>query len=215
MLRGIPWAFQSIVTVLVVALLALPPEAAGQTPNAAAGQAASPQAPNLAPLQTGSLTIYVLAGQNEIHDIHDRVPAMVVVEVRDANGLPVEGADVTFTLPAVGPGGSFAGQEFTFSAKTNFQGQAGANFQPNMQTGRFNIRVRAKAGSRTAEAVIRQTNALKSGVAEPKGGIFKFAWWKVAVLAGIGATVGVVLATRGGSSPTVTLIPGTPTFGAP
>jgi len=211
-LKGMPSAMQSVTAVLVAALLALPPEAAAQTPNTAAP--AAPQAPNLAPLPVQSLQIYVLEGQDAIHDIRDRAAAMVVVEVRDENGLPVEGAEVTFTLPAAGPGGSFAGQQFTHTAKTNFQGQAAAAYLPNMQTGRFNLRVSAKLGNRVGQAVIRQTNALRSGVEERKSGVFKFAWWKVAVLAGVGATVGIVLATRG-SGPSVTLIPGTPTFGAP
>jgi hypothetical protein len=163
------------------------------------------------------LQIFILEGQGEIHNIRERVTATVVVEVRDQNGLPVDGADVTFALPAVGPGGAFTGQQPTSSAKTNFQGQAAATFLPNMETGRFNIRVTAMQGNRTGRAVIAQSNALRSGVAEAKsGGLFKFAWWKVAVLAGIGATVGIVLATRGGSSSSgPTLIPGTPTFGAP
>ena len=214
-LGGSRYGFQSLVTILLVSLLALPPEAAAQTP-APANRAGAPPVPNLAPLPVESLTVYVLDGQGEVHDIHNRVTSTPVVEVRDGNGQPVEGADVTFDLPALGPGGAFAGQQFTFTAKTNFQGQAAATFTPNLETGRFNIRVTAKQGNQTGHAVIRQTNGLRSGRTETKSGLFKFAWWKVAVLAGAGAAVGVVLATRGSSSgPSVTLIPGTPTFGAP
>ncbi len=214
MLSSVAFAARPLVAILVAALLAVPPQAAAQTP-ATAAPAQPAQAPNLAPAPVGSLTVYVLEGQNQIYNIRDRVMAMVVVEVRDSSGLPVEAADVTFTLPATGAGGFFPGQQLSFTAKTNFQGQAAATFLPNMQTGRFNIRVTAKSGNQIGQSVIRQTNALRSGVAEPKSGIFKFAWWKVAVLAGVGVTVGVVLATRGGSGPSVTLVPGTPTFGAP
>lgn len=205
---------QSLIAILVASLLALPPQAVAQTP-VPANQAGAPQAPNLAPLPVESLTIYVLEGQGEIHDIHNRITSTPVVEVRDQNGQPLEGADVTFDLPAVGPGGTFAGQQFTFTAKTNFQGQAGATFMPNLETGRFNIRVTAKVGNRAGHAVIQQSNGLRAGRTEAKSGILKFAWWKVALLAGVGATVGVVLATRGSSGPSVTLIPGAPTFGAP
>lgn len=214
--KGGLWGVQPLVAILVASLLALPPRTAAQTPNAANAAGAS-QPKTLAPLPQESLQIFILEGQGEIHDIRNRVSAMVVIEVRDDNSLPLEGADVTFDLPAVGPGGTFAGQQSTSTAKTNFQGQAAATFMPNLETGRFNIRVTAKLGNRTGHAVISQSNALRSGVAESKsGGIFKFAWWKVAVLAGVGATVGILLATRGGSSSSgPTLIPGTPTFGAP
>lgn len=181
--------------------------------------AAPPQTPTLAPqtpapLPVESLAIYVLEGQNEIHDIRAPITAMTVVEVRDENGIPIEGADVTFELPRTGPGGAFAGQASSYTGKTNSQGQVSATFQPNALTGRFTIQVTAKFGNRTGHAVIMQTNARRAGVAEPKSGLFKFAWWKVAVLAGIGATV-AILVTRGGSGSSPTLIPGTPTFGAP
>jgi hypothetical protein len=174
----------------------------------------APQAPGPAPLPVESLTIYVLEGQNQIHDVRIPAAATPVVEVRDDNMVPLPGANVTFELPAKGPGGAFAGQRLTFTTKTNDQGQAGAPFTPNSLTGRFTIKVTAQSGSRTGHANIAQSNALRAGVAEPKRGLFKFAWWKVGVLAGVGAVV-AILVTRGGSSSSPTLIPGTPTFGAP
>jgi len=203
---------QSLIAILVASLLALPPQAAAQAP---ANQAGAPQTTNLAPLPAESLTIFVLEGQGEIHDIHNRITSTPVVEVRDENGLPLDGADVTFDLPPLGPGGTFVGQQSTFTTKTNFQGQASATFMPNLETGRFNIRVTARQGNRTGHGIIRQSNGLHAGRTEATSGIFKFAWWKVALLAGVGATVGVVLATRGGSGSSVSLIPGAPTFGAP
>jgi hypothetical protein len=207
------WRIQSATAILLTSLLALPPQATAQTPNP--GQSAGPpQTANPTAVAGESLKIYVLEGQNEIHDIHNRVPSMVVVEVRDENGQPLEGAGVTFQLPPVGPGGSFASQQYTYTTKTNFQGQAAATFTPNLQTGRFNIRVTARISNRTGQAVIAQSNGLRAGTTETKRGLFKFTWWKLAIVAGVGATVGTVLVTRGGS-PTVTLIPGAPTFGAP
>jgi len=212
-LRRVPPMVHSAVAVVLAALLALPPMAAAQTPNTPSQ--AAPQPPNLAPLPVRSLAVYVLEGQDAVHDIRDLVAAMVLVEVRDENGLPLQSADVTFTLPPTGPGGFFANRQLSYTTKTNFQGQAVANYLPNMQTGRFNVRVTATIGNRTGQAVIRQSNARRSGVAEPKHGILKFAWWKVAVLAGAGAGIGILVARRGGSGSSVTLIPGSPTFGAP
>jgi hypothetical protein len=215
-------SIQSSVVILLVSLLALPPHAMGQQPApaptapTAANPAAVAQTSNPPLLPVESLRILVLQGQGEVHDIHNHVTATPVIEVRDENGRPIEGADVTFELPAVGPGGLFAGQQTTFTTKTNAQGQAAATFQPNVLTGRFNIKVTATAGNRMGHETIRQSNSTHPAKAESEqhGGIFKFAWWKVAVIAGVGATVGVILATRGGQN-TVTLIPGTPTFGAP
>lgn len=219
MLRRDPWGIQAALVIFLASLLVLPPEAIAQAP---ASPAAAPQAPNLAPqapapplLPVESLTIYILEGQNQIHDIRVPTTATPVVEVRDENMLPVQGADVTFELPARGPGGTFAGQQSTFKTRTNDQGQASATFMPNSLTGRFTIRVTAQSANRNGHATIAQSNATRAGVAEAKrGGLFKFAWWKVGVIAGVGALV-VILATRGSSSSSPTLIPGTPTFGAP
>lgn len=212
MLRDGLWGFQPVVAILVTFLLALPPGLGAQPPAANP----APQAPNPAPLAVESLKIYVLQGDREIHDIRVRAAATVVIEVRDDTERPVEGVEVTFDLPAIGPGGLFAGQQPRFSTKTNLQGQAAATFTPNSEIGRFNIRVTAVVGNRAGHAVIAQSNARRAGVAEPKtGGLLKFAWWKVGVVAAVGAAVGIIVATRGGSSSSPVLIPGTPTFGAP
>ena len=66
-----------------------------------------PQPPAAAASPVESLKIFVLEGQGAIHSIRDQGAAMPVVEVRDDNGLPVEGAEVKFDLPPAGPGGSF------------------------------------------------------------------------------------------------------------
>src|SRR5690349_21374702 len=157
-LRGDPWGIQVIAAIVVASSLALPPQVAAQAPGPA-NPAGAPQAPNLAPqapapaaLPVESLSIYILVGQNEIHDIRVRATATPVVEIRDENGLPLEGADVTFDLPPTGPSGAFAGAQLTFKTKTNYQGQASATFAPNMQTGRFTIKVTAASGNRKGHA---------------------------------------------------------------
>jgi hypothetical protein len=210
--RGI----QSLVALFLISLLALPPRAMSQQPLPAGENPAAAQVPNPLLLPVESLRILVLQGQGEVHDIRNRITSTAVIEVRDENGRPVEGADVTFELPAVGPGGLFAQQQTTFSTRTNSQGQAAATFQPNLLTGRFNIKVSTMLGNRSGHETIRQSNSTRAAKATTEqggGGIFKFAWWKVAVVAGVGVTVGVLLATRG--KDTITLIPGTPTFSAP
>ena len=199
----------------------MPPQSNAQAPNAqqppALNPAGAPPAEPPAPLPVESLRVLILVGEGAINDIRTRTTASPVVEIRDENGIPAEGAQVVFELPVVGAGGLFAGQQYTATVKTNSQGQATVTYQPNMQTGRFNIKVAATLGNRSGHGVIRQSNALRAAATEKEGGgLFKFAWWKVVVVAGVAATIGVLLATRGGSSgPSVNLIPGTPTFGAP
>jgi len=157
-----------------------------------------PQPPAAAASPVESLKIFVLEGRGAIHSIRDRGDSMPVVEVRDDNGLPVEGAEVKFDLPPAGPGGSFPGQQFTATAKTNIQGQAAVSFVPNLEAGRFNIRVTATLGNRIGHVMITQTNSARTSSAEPRSGPFVFAWWKGAVVAGGGATLGIILAKRGG-----------------
>lgn len=196
---------------LLVLLLGVPSPALAQQPAPA-----SPQPTTLA-ARPSALTILVLEGENAVNDI--RVPgnAMIVVEVRDENSKPVEGADVTFELPGNGAGGSFANQQRRFMTRTNVQGQAAATYTPNNQSGRFDIQVTAAQGGRSGSAMIRQTNSMRASEIEKSGTTGrKFRWWKVALIAGAGAgiVVGILLATRS-STPTVTVTPGRPTFGAP
>lgn len=176
------------------ALLAVAPVIRAQQPDTSN----PPQAPAAAASPAESLKVFVLEGDSAIHNIRDRVAAMPVVEVRDDSGFPVEGAEVKFDLPPAGPGGSFPGQQFTATAKTDIQGQAAVSFVPNLEAGRFKIRVTATIGNRIGHVVITQTNAARRSSAEPRSGPLRFAWWKVAAVAGVGATLGIILATRGG-----------------
>jgi hypothetical protein len=187
----------------------------GQQPAAPPAQAApAPAAPAAAATQE-TLRILVLQGQNAINGIRDGNVTMPVVEVHDENDLPVEGAAVVFELPATGPGGTFPGGQPTLSVKTNLQGQAGADFMLNPDAGKFVIKVSATLRNRTGHTTINQTNAIEPALEKSSG--HKIKWWKVAVAVGAaGLIIGIVLATRGGSSSnTVTVTPGTPTFGTP
>jgi hypothetical protein len=168
-----------------------------------------------------TLKILVLDGQNAINSIEDRTAVQPVVEVHDENDQPIEGVDVVFQLPTSGAGGAFTGNQLTAMMRTNNRGQAGALMTPNAIPGKFTIRVSASIRNRTGHAVITQTNALRAEATRAAKGGFKFRWWKVALIGGIaaGVVVGVVVATRGGSSSgsstTITVTPGSPTFGAP
>jgi hypothetical protein len=165
-----------------------------------------------------TLKILVLQGQNAVNSIRDGIVEMPVVEVHDENDQPLEGAEVTYELPATGPGGTFPGGKSTETVKSNLQGQAGAGpILLNPETGKFVIKVTAALRNRTGHTTITQTNVLDAAAEKAKK--HHITWWKVAIVAGaVAAVVGIILATRGGSSSssnTVTLAPGVPTFGTP
>jgi hypothetical protein len=175
---------------------------AQQRPSPATSAAASAPA---------GIKILVLEGQDAINSVRSATAIQPVVEVRDENDLPIEGATVTFQLPKTGPGGFFPGQKLTLEAKTDFRGQVGATgFVPNNKQGAFQIHVTATDGGRTGEAVISQTNspATLSMGTKPK----KPFWRNKYVLIGAGAvlvTTLVIVLTRGSSkNPTVTITPG-------
>jgi hypothetical protein len=164
-----------------------------------------------------SLGVSVIEGNHSINSIPLGKSVTPVVEIRDTNEFPVEGAVVVFTMPEQGPGGIFAGNQKIFTTRSDSHGQASAPFLVNAEAGRFEIRVSATAGNRKGGAVVVQTNALGGYIGEeiPKKRWYK-KWYIWAAVAAAGATTGIVLATRGDSSPgTVTISVGSPTFGGP
>jgi hypothetical protein len=157
------------------------------------------------------LRVLVLEGEHSLNDTERGLPALTVVEVRDENDRPVENADVTFRLPPSGPGGSFPGQKFSRTVRTNAQGQAApTGLTLNHELGAFAITVTAIYGTLMGRATIHQTNEARvntvSGTRINGGFLSKWGKWKWIAAAGLtaGAVVGIILATRGGSSTTST-----------
>lgn len=187
-------------------------------PPAGAAQTADP-----APVpDRGKLNLYVLEGQNAVNSLADRTITHPVVEVRDANDHPVEGADVTFELPAAGPGGVFNNQQKVFKTKTTLSGQATAILIPDAQPGKYTIRVTATYRNQSGETSITQTNAAEStAVLEArKNRSFWSKWkWYLIAAAAAGVAGGVVLGTRNGNtaaaSPPITIGTGPITIGGP
>lgn len=182
------------------------------------------QTPAAAP---GTLKVFVLQGDRAIHNLATRTVTDPVVEVRDANDLPVEGADVRFELPPSGAGGSFEGNQGVVTKRTNAQGQATAVLTLNQTPGPFTIKVTATHRNRTGQALIRQRNSTLAteGPVEKKRSkadlLKSWKFWAV-VAGGVGAATAAVLATRGNgkstptpTTPTITISPGSPSFGGP
>jgi hypothetical protein len=161
-----------------------------------------------------SLKIFVLQGEGAINDIRTGASTAPVIEVRDQNDQPVEGATVTFELPSSGPSALLQNGKLNLTTRTNAQGQAGATgFIANDQTGQFKIKVAVSFGTQSAATVITQTNSTRQFAlsSRKQKGISK-KWWILAGAVAAGAATGGVLATRGGSTavvalPTATITP--------
>lgn len=195
-------------------LLVLPPNAGAQQP----ADTVKPMSP-LPVVQ--NLKVMALAGDGEMNDLERKVMAPLVVDVLDQNGRPVEGAAVVFRFPIKGPSASFSNGEKAKTVRTNADGQAAAvDWMANGEVGKFQIRVNASRGNELGEVVISMTNVNRiteeSKKSKGKKSVWSSRWVKIGIVAGAaGAVAGIVLATRGGSTPSVSASPGTPTIGGP
>jgi len=166
----------------------------------------------------GYLKVTVVQGGGAINDIKRGTGHPPAVEVRDENNQLVSGADVVFTLPAIGAGGSFANGQRTQTVTTNEQGIAQAgDIRPNVVEGRFNIQVTARYRGKEGSVGVVQSNTAAGSATESK--VSKKKWIILAIVGGAGA--GAALALKGGSSSSpggagaTTLSTGTITVGAP
>ena len=195
-------------------LLALPPNLGAQQP----ADSVKPMA-SLPVVQ--SFKVMALAGEGELNDLERKVMAPLVVDVLDQNGRPVEGAAVVFRFPLNGPSASFSNGEKAKTVRSNADGQAAAvGWMANGEVGKFQVRVNASRGNELGEAVISMSNVTRiTEDTKSKGkhkSLWSSRWVKIAIVAGAaGAVAGIVLATRGGSTPTVSASPGSPTIGGP
>ncbi len=129
----------------VLTLLSLWPSAAtAQQPTPPAGE---------------DLKIVVIAGEGGKNDIIAKYAEELVVKVVDGSNSPVAGAEVTFQMPMAGPSGRFSDSLNLHRTKTDAEGMARTRSMiPNDEEGRFNIKVTALHGLKTATTVIAQTN---------------------------------------------------------
>jgi len=192
-----------------------------------AAQAQPKASPPAKPVE--SLKVFVLEGEGAINFIPDQHARTPVVEVRDENDLPVEGASVVFELPESGPGGRFLGGARSVTVKTVPGGQAAAPFTVNNQAGAFQIKVTATIGDKIGRAVISQTNSLTPPLPPQKKKSRWLTTKKLLLFSSVAAAAVLVavLATRDSGStantpaptppppPTIIISPGSPTFGGP
>lgn len=225
-------ALKRIVATVLVVQFMLPgvrAQVPAQNPPAAPAPAQAPAAPNPAPAAPApaqapvvpapmieNLKVLVLEGQRSINSTTRHVGIQPVVEVRDQNDRPVEGAVVVFRLPPSGPGGTFPGKELTLRSGTNARGQAAASgFVPNDALGKFDIHVTATYQNQTGEATISQTNSPNTLAMIPPVGQSLWRRHKFLIIGvGAGLLVGVIVALVLGhsSSTAVTIAPGSATI---
>jgi hypothetical protein len=172
--------------------------------------------------QSPAITIRVLQGDNAINSIKMHRGHDPVVQVLSDSGEPVPQATVSFLLPATGASASFGDRGLSTTVETDSHGMAsGRGLVPNRVEGQFHIRVTASWQGGAANATIQQTNA------EPAAKSSRSKWIIAGVVAA-GAAGGAIAALSGGKSSTtppaattgatpatVTITPGTPSFGPP
>lgn len=168
------------------------------------------------------LRLIVLQGQGATHEAARGLAALTVVEVRDENDKPVEGATVTFRLRQDARAGSFAEGKLSFTGRTNSQGQVGMNgFIPSQQPGAFDMTVTAIFGNLTGQTTISQRTVDSLLPTVTKKTFWQKWKWPIIIGAGVAIGGGAWAGTRGGSSgtssspPTIIVSPGPPAIGGP
>lgn len=200
----------SVVLLLQNQLAAQDPPGQPQTGATAPAAASSPAART----KPGGLHILVLEGQNAVNSIVTGSAISPLVQVLDVLDRPVVGATVTFEVLPTGPGGAF-GNGPVATVKTDYNGQATAEFTPNRTAGTFIIKVTASFNGETAQTRINQANTDKLTEAgtkpPPKPWYAKWQWW--ALIGGATAGVTTALVMAGGDHNTITISPGTVSIG--
>lgn len=185
-----------------------------QAPVFVPGAVPGGQGPSTGQAPISGIRIIVLEGK-KINRLRDGTFSTPVVEVRDGNDRPVEGALVNFRLQG-GPGAGAAFKDGSLEKifTTNMQGQAAAEgYTPNNAVGKFNVRVGAKYLEEKAEIVIEQTNTIQTQAEADKAKSRRWVKWAIIGGAVAGGIVAAVILTGGSSNPTVIVNPGPPVFG--
>jgi hypothetical protein len=173
------------------------------------------------------LRILPLAGNNEANDLQRKAMAPLVVNVLDQDGRPVDGADVVFRFPVIGPSATFANQQPNATFRTDADGQAAATgWMANNQVGSFRVQILATRGTETGETSIIMSNVARAEdiAVKPQQHWWSKKWVKVAIIAGAAAAAGGTIwamqsgngSGGGNGSPSVIVgVPGSPTIGGP
>jgi hypothetical protein len=140
-----------------------------------------------APAAPGAgLRIVVVGGEGAVNIIQQKTAVAPIVEVRDANNLPVPGVAVTFSVG--GQGATFGGGVQTLTVTTNAVGQAAATGLTPTATGAIQINATAALQGQTITATITQANFATAQAAA-----------QAAATAGSGSSAGTAAGAGAGS----------------
>jgi hypothetical protein len=215
--------------VLCILLAAPSPVRAEQQPPATPTPAKDPvfvpgatpgaQVPGPLAAAAPGVKIVVLEGRRQSNRLSEGTFAVPVVEVRDRNDRPLEGARVTFLLNG-GPqaGAMFRDGSLEKTFTSNPQGQATAEgYVPNNIPGKFSIRVRAEFQGENTEIRLEQENTFQTLAEYERQKSRRWRKWAwIGGAAAAGSVVLAVLLTRDGgsaSNPTIIVNPGPPVIG--
>ena len=148
------------------------------------------------------LSIRLLEGDGSIYAKGSRATRGLAVLITDETGRPVEGATVSFSLPADGPSGEFSSGTRTEIATTHADGRAAVwGMQWNRTSGPFEIRITAVKGQARAGTVSSQflsDAAVAKDTSAPKThGGHKLLWISVIIAGAAVAGVAGVVAGKG------------------
>jgi hypothetical protein len=168
-----------------------------------------------------ALKVVVLDGDGAVNYLPSGNAVPPVVEVRDENDMPVEGAEVTFELPGSGPSGMFESGGRTHTVRTDARGQVGAGaIHINNIAGRLPIKVSAAYNGLMASSLVVQTSSSTPGRVTGAGNKPGSGWSKKKIYIVVGcaaaaALAGGIYALGHGAPPTISVTPGPPVFSSP
>jgi len=126
--------------------------------------------PILMAAQESGLHIAVTSGEGAVHTAGTQVMTPAAVELTNSLCRPVEGARVSFQVPAEGPSGVFTGGLATHLAVTDSSGRAAVSgFHFNRIPGQFSIRVTAVKDKARAGIVVKQSITPAAAITESAG----------------------------------------------
>ncbi|HEY1760636.1 MAG TPA: hypothetical protein VGG72_34995 [Bryobacteraceae bacterium] len=166
-----------------------------------------------APDDPKTLEIRVTEGEGLSYPIGSRATRGITLLILDDTGKPVDGATVSFRLPEMGPGGTFANGSKNEIVTTHADGRASVwGMKWNRQAGAFDVSITATKGPARAGTVCSQrlAEAAVPATAQGGGSSFNRKWlWIGLAAAAAGAGIAVVAKGHAGStgcSTTVVLV---------
>lgn len=150
--------------------------------------------------QPTDLRIIAVTGEGATHNLGKGLVTIPEVEVQAGPGTPVEGAEVTFSTPLIGPSGTFYGASHAVTVTADAAGRAVATgFAPNAEEGSYSIEVVARYRDAQAALPLPQTNVLEPLRTKEKK---RFLGWRLITAIAVGVGIVITAAVLRGNQST-------------